>query len=182
MSISNFNDIDPYESESDSYLAVIETPKGHRNKYAFDKKRGFFLLKSTLTPGAVFPYDFGFFPRTLGEDGDPLDVLVLMDEPAFTGCVVPVRLVGVIEAEQTERDGTTAKNDRLIAVFVESHEHRLVKDIDDLGDVLIEEIEHFFISYNQIKGKEFRPVGRHGRQRAMKLIEQGLKMYNEGRK
>ena len=88
---------------------VIETPKGSRNKYNYDENLGLFKLGGVLPSGASFPFDFGFVPSTLGGDGDPLDVLVLMDESAFTGCLVRVRLVGVVEAEQTERDGETTR-------------------------------------------------------------------------
>ncbi len=81
---------------------IIDTPKGSRNKFAWDKNRTLFELSGVLPAGAIFPYDFGFIPGTLGEDGDALDVLVLMDEPAFCGCLVRSRLLGVIEAKQTE--------------------------------------------------------------------------------
>src|SRR4029453_15828071 len=74
---------------------VIETPKGSRNKYAFDVKDKFFALKKVLPAGMAFPYDFGFVPSTRAEDGDPVDVLVLMDEPAFPGCVLTCRPIGV---------------------------------------------------------------------------------------
>src|ERR1700674_291286 len=82
---------------------IIETPKGSRNKYAFDPEQKVFQLKKVLPAGMAFPYDFGFIPRTKGGDGDPVDVLVLMDEPAFPGVVVKCRLVGIIEGEQYER-------------------------------------------------------------------------------
>src|SRR5579863_7953432 len=79
---------------------IIETPKGSRNKYAFDPALGAFVLRKVLPAGMAFPYDFGFVPATIGGDGDPLDVLVLMDEPAFPGCVLKCRLVGVIRGRQ----------------------------------------------------------------------------------
>jgi inorganic pyrophosphatase len=87
-------------------MVVIETPKGSPNKLVFEPRRGAFVLKGVLPAGAVFPFDFGFVPSTRAEDGDPLDVLVLMDAAVFPGCIVPSRLIGVIEAEQTEA-GTT---------------------------------------------------------------------------
>ena len=98
---------------------IIDTPKGSRNKFSWDEKRQLFELSGMLPTGAVFPYDFGFIPNTRGGDGDPLDVLVLMDEPAFAGCLVRSRLLCVIEAEQTEK-GETERNDRLIAVAAKS--------------------------------------------------------------
>ena len=108
--------------EDDCVMVVIETPKGSPNKLAFEPRYGTFVLKGVLPAGAVFPFDFGFVPSTRAEDGDPLDVLVLMDAPVFPGCIVPSRLVGVIEAEQTE-DGKTERNDRLLAVAANSAAH-----------------------------------------------------------
>jgi inorganic pyrophosphatase len=161
---------------------VIETPKGSRNKYDYDEKLGLFKLGGVLTSGASFPFDFGFVPSTLGGDGDPLDVLVLMDEPAFAGCLVRTRLVGVIEAEQTERDGETTRNDRLIGVAADSRLHTRVRTLDSLGPTLLEEIEHFFVSYNQIKGKEFKPLGRFGPDRALQLVKEGMKKFRRSKR
>jgi inorganic pyrophosphatase len=161
---------------------VIETPKGSRNKYTYDEETGLFKLGGVLPSGASFPFDFGFVPSTLGGDGDPLDVLVLMDEPAFTGCLVHVRLVGVVEAEQTERGGETERNDRLIGVAAESRLQRHVRALGSLSPDLLEEVEHFFVSYNQFKGKEFRPLGRFGPQKALNLVEEGAKFYRQSMK
>jgi inorganic pyrophosphatase len=155
-------------------LVVIDTPKGSRNKYEFDEALGVFALGGVLPSGAVFPYDFGYVPRTRAEDGDPLDVLVLMDEPAFVGCVVPVRLVGAIEAEQTE-EGETFRNDRLLAVAENSRNHKDVRDVSDLGDNLLDEIEHFFASYNEAKGKGFTVLGRVGARTAARLLEKATR-------
>jgi inorganic pyrophosphatase len=107
---------------------IIDTPKGCRNKYAFDLKHKAYVLKAMLPRGAVFPFDFGSIPGTEAQDGDPLDALVLMDEPAFTGCLIEARLIGVIEAKQTE-DGKTERNDRLIAVAAESPGHQKVNHL-----------------------------------------------------
>ena len=161
---------------------VIETPKGSRNKYNYDEKLGLFKLGGVLTSGASFPFDFGFVPSTLGGDGDPLDVLVLMDEPAFSGCLVRTRLVGVIEAEQTERDGETTRNDRLVGVAADSRLHTRVRALEQVGTTLLEEIEHFFVSYNQVKGKEFKPLGRFGPERARELVEEGMKRFRQSKR
>lgn len=154
-------------------FAIIETPKGSRNKFDWDFERNAFKLGGVLPAGAVFPFDFGFAPDTLGQDGDPLDVLILMDEPAFAGCLVEARLIGVIEAEQTERDGATMRNDRLIAVAQGSHTSADVKSLDDLPPIVVDEIEHFFKSYNEIKGKNFHPLNRGNAQRASELLLEG---------
>src|SRR5215212_7933289 len=161
MTVTNLLKLKAFHDD-DELNVVIETPKGSRNKYNYDEKLGLFKLGGVLPSGASFPFDFGFVPSTLGGDGDPLDVLVLMDEPAFAGCLVRTRLLGVIEAEQTERDGETTRNDRLVAVAADSRDHQDIRTLTDLNEHLVDEIEHFFVSYNEIKGKQFRPLGRYG--------------------
>jgi len=95
---------------------VVDSPKGSRNKYKYEEDSGLWRLSKVLPLGMTFPFDFGFVPSTRGQDGEPLDVLILLEEPAFPGCVVPARLIGVLEAEQTE-DGRTVRNYRLLAVL-----------------------------------------------------------------
>jgi inorganic pyrophosphatase len=160
----------PFDRKSGNLNVVIETPKGCRNKYAFDFDLRAYRLKGVLPQGSVFPFDFGSIPGTKGDDGDPLDVLLLMDEPAFTGCVLEARLLGVIEAEQT-KNGKTERNDRLVAIAAESHQHSGVKTLGDLDRALLDEIEHFFISYNEARGKKFKPIARKGPVVARRLIE-----------
>jgi inorganic pyrophosphatase len=171
-----------YDTDSNELNVIIETPKGSRNKFNYNEDYQIFKLGGVLPAGAVFPFDFGFIPSTLGGDGDPIDVLLLMDEPAFPGCLVPSRLVAVIEAEQTERDGETTRNDRLIAVAANSHTHQKVRSLTDIGKVLLDEIEHFFISYNEIKGKTFKPLGRFGPIKAARLIEEGVTRFQKENK
>jgi len=169
------NELQPFKEDSEDVNVIIDTPKGSRNKYAFDDETGLFELKGVLAAGHVFPYDFGSIPGTRGGDGDPLDVLVLMDEPAFVGCLVRVRLIGVIEAEQTELDGETMRNDRLIGIAAKSPTHEHIKSINDLDDTLVDNIEHFFISYNQAKGKAFKPLGRFAAAKAVKSVRSAMK-------
>src|SRR5436190_12890498 len=104
------------ESGKTRVNVIVETPKGQRNKFKYDSDASCFTLGKVLPAGAVFPFDFGFVPATIAEDGDPLDVLLLMDAPAFTGCLVRARLVGIIKAHQQEPTGEVIGNDRLIAV------------------------------------------------------------------
>jgi inorganic pyrophosphatase len=173
---NNLETLPAFDPETKALNVLIETPKGNRNKFKYDGKRGLFMLGGVLPMGAVFPFDFGFIPSTLGGDGDPLDVLILMDEPAFPGCLIPARLIGVIEAEQTE-EGKTNRNDRLIAVAVESRAHTDIEMLDDLNENIINEIEHFFISYNEAKGKQFKPLGRFAPDKAMQVVERGIKSH-----
>jgi inorganic pyrophosphatase len=154
---------------------VVETPKGSRNKYAFDAERRVFTLKKVLPAGMAFPYDFGFIPSTKAEDGDPMDVLVLMDEPAFAGCVLTCRLIGVIEGEQT--DGKKAKrkirNDRLVAVEEGNHSYAAIKHIDDLGKRFVRELEEFFVNYHELSGNQFTVLDVRGPGEARRRLQNG---------
>jgi inorganic pyrophosphatase len=154
-------------------LAVIETPGGSRNKFKYDEKIGFYSLSGVLPEGMVFPHAFGFVPSTQAADGDPEDILILMDEPTFCGCVVPTRLIGVMEADQTE-DGKTERNDRLIAVAAHSRDYLDVKSLDDLSSNMLKEIEQFFINYNKEKGKKFRVLRMRGPGQALKMLKKSL--------
>jgi len=154
-------------------IAVIETPGGSRNKFKYDEKLGFYSLSGVLPEGMVFPHAFGFVPGTRAADGDPEDVLILMDEPTFTGCVVPTRLIGVMEAEQTE-DGKTERNDRLIAVAAQSRDYSEVKGLGDLNSNMLKEIEQFFITYNKEKGKKFKVLRMRGPGQALKMVKKSL--------
>jgi inorganic pyrophosphatase len=169
--------LDPYATDPVGLRVIIDTPRGSRNKFEYDEELGLFKLGGVLPAGAVFPFDFGFVPSTRGGDGDPLDALVLMDEAAFVGCLVVARLVGVIEAEQTEEDGETVRNDRLIAVAESARNHKEVRSLGQLSEHLVDEIEHFFVSYNETKGKKFEPLGRFGPQRAERLVEEGVRRF-----
>ena len=152
---------------------IIETPRGCRNKYKYDESLHLFRLNSVLPAGTVFPYDFGYVPGTRGEDGDPLDVLLLMDQPAFTGCLVKARLIGVIEAQQVEA-GKAERNDRLVAVAADAHDYQDLKSLRDMNANLLDELQHFFVSYNQLKNKKFEPIAIRGRRAAQRLVEEAL--------
>ena len=171
----------PARNSNGEVTVVIETPKGHRNKFKYDEEKNVFRLSGVLPVGSSFPYDFGFIPSTNAPDGDPIDVLLLMDEPAFPGCLIDARLVGVVEAEQTE-DGKTTRNDRLIAVAAHSNDYSDLRSLRDVNPDLIEEIQHFFVSYNQVRGKKFKPLGVYGPKRAMRLLEQCMKDAGENKK
>ncbi|HEY4009136.1 MAG TPA: inorganic diphosphatase [Acidobacteriaceae bacterium] len=149
---------------------VVETPRGSRNKYSFDPEQRVFRIKSALPAGMAFPFDFGFIPSTTGGDGDPLDVLILMEEPAFPGCVLLVRLLGVMEAEQTEQ-GKTKRNDRLIAVAEISQLFANLETLDDLPRQLRSEIDEFFTQYHRLQGKQSRTLSWKDAAAATRLIE-----------
>jgi inorganic pyrophosphatase len=165
----------PVRDEDGSYLAVIEARQGSRNKHKYNPEHGVFELDRVLPVGTAFPLDFGFIPSTLGDDGDPLDVLVFMDEAVDPGTVVPCRLLGVIEAEQRKKGGRAKRNDRLLAVATHTHQYRHWTDLADLDREVITEIERFFVFYNQQKGVRFTPLDRRGAKVARKLVTRGKK-------
>ncbi|HEY2381982.1 MAG TPA: inorganic diphosphatase [Terriglobia bacterium] len=148
---------------------IVETPKGSRNKYAFDPESGAIELSRVLPEGMIFPNDFGFIPGTKADDGDPIDVLLLMDAPAFPGCRVESRLIGVIEGEQTEK-GETNRNDRLIAVAEESYTHSDVRELRDLNRTFLKEIDEFFIAYHKVQGRTFKVLRHGGPGKAARLL------------
>ncbi len=176
---TNLNKLETFDPETKDLHVVIETPRGSRNKYDYDEKLGVFKLAHVLAEGLTFPNEFGFVPSTRAEDGDPLDVMVLLDQPTTVGCVLTARLIGVIEAQQREVDGTKFRNDRLIAVATHAHVHSEVKSIGELDKKVVDEIEHFFIYYNEMRGKKFKPLGRFGPARALKLVNRARKAFKK---
>jgi inorganic pyrophosphatase len=150
--------------------AVVETPKGHRGKYDYDPKTHAFRLKSMLPDGMSFPLDFGFVPSTLAEDGDPTDVMILVDEPSPVGALLDVRLIGVIEGEE-EEDGKTERNDRLLAVAAVSHLYGDVKQASDLDDGFIDNLVQFWVNKDRLEGKTFRCLGVKGPKEAAAQVK-----------
>src|ERR1700686_2593728 len=164
---------DKDQNDNTMIQVVIETPKGSRNKYDFDSEEKVFRLKTVLPAGMGFPYDFGFVPRTLAEDGDPVDALVLMDDPAFPGCVLKCRLIGIIEGEQG--DGKEKeRNDRVVAVEKENHSFADIDHVDDLGKEFMHELEEFFVNYHRLSGEQYRVIDVKGPKQAKKGIEKGM--------
>ena len=154
---------------------IIDTPRFSRNKYKFDDLRQVFILNRVLPLGTSFPYDFGFIPQTKGEDGDPLDVLVLMDEPAFSGCLVRSRIIGILVADQEEADGKVIRNDRIIAVAGAAQTYEDIHSLKDINRRVLTEIEHFFIYYNSLSNRKFRVIRYDTANKAQDLIKNSLR-------
>ena len=170
--------LDPLVSKDKQLLrVVIETPKGSRNKFAFNSDDHTFELKKVLPAGMAFPYDFGFVPSTKAEDGDPIDVLVLMDEPAFPGCTLKCRPIGVIEGEQVSKGNQRKKerNDRIIAVEKDAHSWADIKTVGDLGEEFRRELEEFFVNYHKLSREEYKVLALKGPDRAHKLVKSGMR-------
>src|SRR3954464_4912944 len=136
--------LSPVDKQDGILQVVIETPKGSRNKFAFDPEQRVFTLRKVLPAGMTFPYDFGFLPKTIAPDGDPFDVLLLMDEPAYPGVVIRARLIGVIEGEQIEGN-KKPRNDRLLAVAEANHQYANIKSHSDLPKPFLNELQEFFV-------------------------------------
>jgi inorganic pyrophosphatase len=169
----------PARDESTGMVHVlVDTPKGSPVKFKYDLEKRCYTISHILPPGAVFPFDFGSIPRTAAEDGDPLDVLILMEWPSFPGCLVTVRLVGALEAEQTQ-GGKTNRNDRLIGLAASSRAYAGIRNLSGLPGKLLGEIEHFFVSYNEERGREFRVLKRSGPVAATGLLEAGERRFRE---
>ncbi|HEX9201180.1 MAG TPA: inorganic diphosphatase [Acidobacteriaceae bacterium] len=172
--LSDPTKLEPLKKDDDILQVIVETPKGSHNKFAFDPKQRIFALKKVLPAGMAFPYDFGFLPQTEAPDGDPIDVLLLMDEPAFPGVAVKARLIGIIEGEQV--DGKKrVRNDRLLAVAEANHTYAYLKNIKDLPEQFLRELEDFFVNYHKLEGKEYKLLGCKGTQAAMTALRQARK-------
>jgi len=139
------------------YEVIVETPKGSREKYDYDKKSQSFALKKLLPLGMCFPYDFGFIPDTIGEDGDPLDAMVISEFRTFPGCRIKCRLIGAVKAEQTDK-GKTIRNDRFFFIPDSSLVYEHISTIDDFPSSHNKELLFFFINYNEPEGKDFQPL------------------------
>ncbi len=164
----------------DLVFAVIETPASIRHKFAFEAKYGIMPLKMTLAEGLFWPYHYGFIPQTLGDDGDPIDVLVLNDAPTFSGCLLDVRVIGGI---LLKKNGV--KNNRLIACPRRRKGVSLTTDrfdeIDDIPKEILKGIERFLIEYSEEEGKEITFEGQCSRKEAYKLIDHAHKEFEKKR-
>jgi inorganic pyrophosphatase len=161
------NKLDP---KAAACRVVVETPKGRRGKLDYDPKSGLFRLKTLLPDGMSFPLDFGFVPSTLCDDGDPLDVMILADEPNLPGTLLDVRLLGVIEAEEVEHS-KSERNDRLIAAAAVSHLYASVKSVADLDNDFIDNLIQFWTNKDRLEGKVFRSLGVKGPGEAAALVK-----------
>jgi inorganic pyrophosphatase len=159
-----------FDPDTGDLNVIIETPKGSRNKFAYDEKTGLFALSKLLPAGLAFPFSFGFIPSTRAGDGDPVDVLMIYDEFLFPGCLVQSRLIGGLKAKQSE-EGKMKQNDRLFAVPILPQEYSPPRTMADLNKHLLSEIQEFFITYQRLMGKKFKISGVFGPKEAKALVQ-----------
>jgi inorganic pyrophosphatase len=175
-------DLPARDGETGDFTVVVETPKASSNKYKYDPDYRALRLGAVLGEGLAFPYDFGFIPSTLGDDGDPLDVLLFVDHGVPPGTVVTARLIGVLEVRQRkEGDRKWKRNDRFFAVATHAHSQQHLKSLADLRPHLIDEVESFFTHYAGLNGKQLEVLARKGPRRAERLVKAGSRLFERSR-
>jgi inorganic pyrophosphatase len=166
--------------EKDLVFAVIETPMGTRHKFAFEPKFGIMRLKMTLAEGLMWPYDYGFVPQTLGDDGDPIDILVLNDAPTFSGCLLDVRVIGGILLKKNgiwnNRLVACPKHQKGVALKTDAFD-----DVEDLPKETLKGIERFLVEYSEAEGNKIEFRGTCSRKDAYKLIDESHRAFKKKR-
>jgi len=174
--MNNYLDLPTGDNAPDEVNAVIEIPRGQTNKYEYDKKLHVFRLDRNLYSPVHYPGDYGFVPGTLSDDGDPLDVLVLVDAPSFTGCVMTVRPIGMLEmVDQTQKD------EKILAVGINNPVFRGVRDYNEIYPHLLLEIEHFFSVYKELEAKTTRISGWKDAAEARTMVSECQERYAENK-
>ena len=169
-----WRDIPPGRHPPEEVTAVIEIPFGSRNKYELDKATGLMKLDRVLYSAVHYPGDYGFIPRTLHEDGDPLDVLVLVKEETFPGCMIDVRPLGVLRMlDRGEPD------DKILAVALRDPYYEEFFDIADVPQHLLKEVEYFFSTYKDLEGKRAQITGWEKSERAARVITESIARYDD---
>ena len=172
--IHPWKDLPPGRQAPEIVTAVIEIPQGARNKYELDKESGLFRLDRVLYSAVHYPGDYGLIPRTLHEDNDPLDVLVMIKEHTFTGCPIDVRPVGVLKMlDKGEPD------DKILAVPSDDPYYADVFDIADVSSHYLKEVEHFFFIYKDLEGKRMEITGWKNSVAAIEIIAASMQRYNQ---
>jgi inorganic pyrophosphatase len=170
----------PAQDDRGRFNAVIEVPKGSEVKLTYDPEMGAFRFSRALVLGLSYPFDWGFIPSTRAPDGDPLDVMVLLEARTFPGVVIPCRPVGVVELEQDAKNGKgRQRNDRVIAAPAGSGRSQEIQHVRELDRRLREELEQFFVSATFFEGKNPKILGWKGPKTAHQLIAQARKQFRD---
>lgn len=154
--------------------AVVEIPKGSRNKYEYDKDKEAFALDRVLYSPFHYPAEYGIIPQTLWDDGDPMDILVLMDEATFPGCIIETRPIGVMRMI----DGGDS-DDKILGVPINDPRFSDVKEVEDVPQALLNEIIHFFQDYKKLEGKTTEVLGWENAEKAFEAIKHSMELYQE---
>ena len=154
---------------------VVEIPRGSRNKYELDRGRGVFVLDRVLYSSVHYPTDYGFVTGTLSEDGDPLDALVVVHEPTFPGCHIMARPIGVLGMSDEKGPDT-----KILAVPVGDPRFDSIRDLDDIDEHWLREIENFFETYKTLEEKPTRVIGWQDATVAEQVIQQARELHDRG--
>lgn len=163
--------------QRDEMNVIIEINKGSKNKYEIDKSTGLIALDRAMYTSQDYPYDYGFVPQTLWEDGDPLDVVVLTTNSLFPGVLVKVRPVGMMDMV----DGGES-DVKIIAVPISDPRWDHILDLENVNKHTLKEMEHFFTTYKNLQNKKVVINGFYGKDKAMEAFDKGVKMYKENNK
>lgn len=169
-------DIDPGPDSPEIVRAIVEIPRGSANKYEYDKSLEVFRLDRALYSPMHYPGDYGFIPGTLAEDGDPMDILVLVDEPSFTGCLMEARPVGVLNMVDQMRP-----DQKILAVPNRNPRFESIHTVDQVFPHVIREIEYFFSIYKELQGMKTKMEGWAGPREARKVITESRQAYLDQR-
>jgi inorganic pyrophosphatase len=178
--MSNLQKLPVRDTKGDIHV-VVETPRGSAAKLEFDPDLKTFTLSKALILGLTYPYDWGFIPSTKGEDGDPLDVLVMHEAATSPGLVLKCKIIGVLEVLQKESRKAGIRNDRLIAVPRHSHREKSAHDARELPKPIREEIERFFVATDELEDKELQFLGWKGPKAGKKLIDHAAEQFKNGK-
>lgn len=160
----------PAQPESGLINVLIEIPAGSKNKYEFDKELNAFALDRVLYSSVHYPYDYGFVPNTLADDGDPLDGMVMIDQPTFPGCVIKARPIGMLEMiDGGDRD------EKILCVAADDPRYSGVKSLADVPSHRLDEIAEFFKTYKNLEKKETEILGWKDIDKVAPLVEECVK-------
>ncbi len=173
MAFNPWHDLPAGTSVPDEVNVIIEIPRGSRNKYELDKATGLFRFDRLLYSAVHYPGDYGFIPRSLADDGDPLDVLVMTTEPTFTGCLIVVRPLGAFEMSDEK-----GLDEKILAVPVQDPLYGEYHELDDVASHYLREVEHFFAIYKELEGVRTRALGWRSRERAQEFVAASCARYD----
>lgn len=169
-----WRDIPPHPDAPNVVYVVVEIPKGSRNKYEFDKKLGAIRIDRVLYTSMVYPGDYGFVPQTMYDDGDPLDIFVMTNEPTFPGCIIPARPIGLFRMKDKGEP-----DDKILAVPVGDPFYRDYHDIGDIPQHFLAECSHFFGVYKDLEGVFVKTYGWERASSAKERVEYGIAQYKK---
>lgn len=169
-----WKDLESGPSAPEVVYAVIEIPRGSRNKYEYDKDMEAFALDRVLYSPVHYPAEYGIIPQTLYDDGDPMDIMVLMEQPTFPGCIIESRAIGMMRMID---DGD--QDDKILAVPTQDPRYQEVQDLEDVAPHLLKEIAQFFQDYKALEGKETEVQGWVGKEEAFKAIKHSIELYKK---